>query len=330
MAVDETVAGSTPRIIGMRDGYFEELFEIFKSDPRCMFITADNGAPSLDRFARELPRQYRTVGIAEQQAIGMAVGMSLEGRKVWTYAIAPFMTVRVAEQVKVDVCGMAQDVTILGVGAGYAYDIMGPTHHTVEDVSVMRSFPVLEIWSPADTTTARALARRLYHARPGPRYVRFDRTGLSDIDVPLDSDGTRWLGPGPRGGCGVVIVSTGVMTHNALRLAANLELVGWRAGVLDVVRLHPFHGSFLDAVRGAYVITLEEHLLQGGLGSIVLERFNDLRAGRGLDTVLRLGARNTFTFTYGGREAIWKFHGLDDESVLERVTAWLHQEVKQE
>ena len=132
--------GSAKFTIGMRDAYFEGLYEIFKRDENAVFITADNGAPSLDKFAKEFPKQYYNVGIAEQQLIGMACGLDFEGKKVYTYAIAPFVTLRCYEQNKLDVCAMNLPIVNLGVGAGYAYDIMGPSHHTAEDISIMRIF----------------------------------------------------------------------------------------------------------------------------------------------------------------------------------------------
>ncbi|RMF18923.1 MAG: 1-deoxy-D-xylulose-5-phosphate synthase, partial [Deltaproteobacteria bacterium] len=119
--------------IGMRDAFFNALYGIAESDPDVYIVSADNGAPSIDQFASNLKQQFIQVGIAEQQMIGMAAGLALEGKKVYTYAICPFITARVYEQIKIDVCAQNLPVTMLGVGAGYAYDIMGPTHHTVED-----------------------------------------------------------------------------------------------------------------------------------------------------------------------------------------------------
>jgi transketolase len=150
---------TTPFIMGMRDAFFEALFTIAKGDPEVVFVSADNGAPTLDRFVAELPDRFFTVGIAEAQMIGLAAGLALEGKKVYAYAIAPFITTRVHEQVKIDVCSMNLPIVLLGVGAGYAYDIMGPTHHTVEDIAIMRALPNLVIHSPADGATAAALAR---------------------------------------------------------------------------------------------------------------------------------------------------------------------------
>ncbi len=166
--------------LGMRDVFFEKLYTIFQNDPNACFITADNGAPTLDKFATDFKDRYFTVGIAEQQMIGMAAGLALEGKKVYCYAIMPFITQRVFEQIRVDVCGHNLPVTMLGIGAGLAYDIMGITHHTLEDVSIMRTLPNLTIWSPSDSTAVDSIVKDS-HDLQTPQYIRFDRMGVPEI-----------------------------------------------------------------------------------------------------------------------------------------------------
>ena len=156
------------------------ICELAKKDKNVIIITADNGAPTLDQFSQNLPNQFFTVGIAEQQMIGMACGMAVEGKKVYTYAIAPFVTTRVHEFNKLCLGAMNLPIVNLGVGAGYAYDIMGPTHHTVEDITIMRSIPNMKVHSPADSCTAASLAQISYDD-PSPQYIRFDRTGIPDL-----------------------------------------------------------------------------------------------------------------------------------------------------
>ena len=327
-------AEETPRILGMRDVYFNALFEIFKKDPSCYFVTADNGAPTLDQFFEHVPNQICTVGIAEQQAVGMAAGLALEGRRAFVYAIAPFVTARVWEQLKIDVCAHNVDVTVLGVGAGYAYDIMGPTHHTVDDISLMRTLPNMTVWSPSEPRQALALAA-IASSTPGPKYIRFDRTELMDIEgnnAPLGKpvagvDG-EWTAYCDRGyaydAADIVIVTTGAMTHNALKVAAELS-DAHSVLVIDAVKLWPLQPSSLavglaGSISNAHIVTYEEHLLAGGLGSSILEVLADEGRQR---PVLRLGVDGQFTFTYGGREAIWKKHGLDVETVTARIKEWV-------
>lgn len=315
---------ATPRILGMRDAFFEALFEIFKSDPKCVLISADNGAPTMDRFVRELPRQFVQVGIAEQQMIGMASGLAIEGRRVWCYAIAPFVTTRVHEFVKLDACAANLPITLLGVGAGYAYDTMSVSHHTVEDISIMRVLPNLTIWSPADSATARGLARASYELK-GPGYIRFDRTGLPELPSASIGDGARtWLFDLRHGSFThrrrVVILATGVMTHTAIEVARMLSLDGVCTTVVDIARIKPPPRAEITAYAASRVVTLEEHLLAGGLGSLVLETLND--AGVHVP-VLRIGVPDCYTFEYGGREAIWEKYGLTAPQVAQRIAEWL-------
>jgi len=309
----------TKFIIGMRDAFFDALYRLAREDKNVVVITADNGAPSLDKFAQTLPGQFFNVGIAEQQMFGMACGMAFEGKKVYCYAIAPFVTTRVHEFIKLDVCAMNLPIVALGVGAGYAYDIMGPSHHTVEDIAIMRVQPNLKIYSPADSTCAAALAEISCRDR-SPQYIRFDRAGIpnlydDNVNVsggllnPIESDGD------------ICIISTGIMVHQAVKVATKLAEIGISAGVSDVCRLKPVNiEALLDLVgnvRG--VVTLEEHYLAGGLGSMIAEIFVD---GNIFKPLLRIGQADRFVFDYGGREAIWEKYGLDVESVVGRIEHW--------
>ncbi|RMG42336.1 MAG: 1-deoxy-D-xylulose-5-phosphate synthase, partial [Acidobacteria bacterium] len=288
--------------IGMRDAFFNALYEIARNDRDVYIVSADNGAPTIDQFASNLRDQFIQVGIAEQQMIGMAAGLALEGKKVYTYAICPFITARVYEQIKIDVCAQNLQVTMLGVGAGYAYDIMGPTHHTVEDFAILRVQPNMTILSPADGTTAAAMAPWT-HRNAGPCYVRFDRAGLPEIyeTAPDLETGFAVL----REGTDCTIVATGVMVGQALSAAEELARNGVSAGVLDLFRIKPLDADRLLAALGpaTNVVTLEEHYAAGGIGGMLAELFTEREVPRRL---LRLGQADRFAFEMGGRAAIWE------------------------
>lgn len=253
--------------------------------------------------------------------IGMAAGMASEGRKVYTYAIAPFVTARVFEQNKLDLCAMNLPIVNLGIGAGYAYDIMGPSHHTVEDISIMRVLPHMKIYSPADGFVAAALAEISYRD-PSPQYIRFDRAGVPDVYAGRELR----LGQGilkVRDGKDVCLVATGIMVHQALKAASALEeRRGWKVRVLDVCRLKPLNQDLLFRYikNIPAVVTLEEHYLAGGLGSLIAETFVDAGVFKPL---LRIGQREEFVFMNGGRQAIWEKYGLDAASVVKRIEKWL-------
>jgi len=305
--------------IGMRDAFFNALYEIAKSDPNVYIVSADNGAPTIDQFAKNLKEQFIQVGIAEQQMIGMAAGLALEGKKVYTYAICPFITARVYEQLKIDVCAQNLPVTMLGVGAGYAYDIMGPTHHTVEDFAILRVQPNMTILSPADGTTAAAMAPWT-HRNAGPCYVRFDRAGLPEVyDAAPDIDrGFAVL----RRGTDCTILATGVMVGQALAAADELAAKGVSTGVIDLFRVKPIDADALFGALGdvSNVVTLEEHYAAGGIGGLMAETITEREEPRRL---LRLGQGDRFAFELGGRQAIWENAGLDVPSVVDRIATWL-------
>lgn len=319
--------GTTKFITGMRDVFFERLYQIFREDPNCVLITADNGAPTLDRFATDMPKQYYNVGIAEQQMMGMACGMAFEGKKVYTYAIAPFVTLRCYEQNKLDMCAMNLPIVNLGVGAGYAYDIMGPSHHTAEDISIMRVLPNLLIYCPSDGPTAESLADITYKDKR-PQYIRFDRSGIPDLytDRPVDFRQGIVQVAG-NGASDVTIVATGIMVHNALKVAKTLKDKGFSASVVDLFRLKPINANLLTSLlkNSKTLVTYEEHLLAGGMGSAVLETLSDHNVRI---PTLRIGQNDRFVFDYGGREAIWEKYGLDAASVTEKVAGWLQAQLK--
>jgi len=310
--------------IGMRDAFFEALFPLFEADRNRILITADNGAPSLDRFSSKLPEQFINVGIAEALLVGMASGMAFEGKRVYAYAIAPFLTSRCYEQNKLDLAAMSLPVVLVGVGAGYAYDIMGPSHHTVDDITLMRALPNMAVYSPADGFCAASLARLTSRAE-GPVYIRFDRAGIPNLYEGLE---TAAFAPGclkPRSGDDLIILATGVMVHQALLVADRLAQKGISCGVVDIFRLKPLNQSLLlDWIGTRPTVTLEEHLLAGGLGSLIAELFCDEGVPAKL---LRLGQRDRFVFDYGGRSVIWEKHGLDAASIEKEILRWLKKGV---
>lgn len=325
----EDTAKSTPLIQGMRDSYFDALYPFFMEDKLTMFISADNGAPSMDKFS-DLPNQFRNVGIAEQQLIGMACGLALEGRKVWVYAIDPFVTLRCLEFIKLDMCAMNLPITAVGVGAGYTYDIMGPTHHGVGVIASMRTWPNLSIYQPSDVATSKAVAA-LSYLKPGPKYVRFDRKVLPDLQKNLSIDsfnrGIRTVREGKNND--LCIIATGAMVHTAIHVASKLkeqpEMLD--ATVVDFYRLKPANTEALLDYLNTFdlIVTLEEDFIAGGIGSIISEIATDNDLLRSNLQILRIGQDDQFVYDLGGREAIWQKHGLDANGVTLKITDWLRR-----
>jgi transketolase len=307
--------------IDIRDAFFDEVYRLAGSDRNVIFLTADMGALSLNRFKADLRRQYINVGVAEQNLVGIAAGLALAGKKVFIYTIAPFATLRCYEQIKVDICGMRLPVVIIGSGPGITYSSDGPTHHAVQDVAVMRALPEMTILNPADAASASAAARLAYQ-NAGPVYVRIDKgrpPRLYDADHDF-SAGLSRLKPGRD----LTIIATGVMVPKAFDVADALASRGIEAGIVDVYRLKPLNEAALLALFAEThrLVTLEEHLLAGGLGSAVAE----LMADRTIRLPLkRIAIADASCPGYGDREWMHAFYSLDANNITSTIIKWLQE-----
>jgi len=304
--------------ISMRDAFFDQLYKIAKENRDVVIVSADMGAPSLDKFRRDLGMQFFNVGIAEQSMVTVATGLALEGKKVFIYAIMPFATLRCYEPIKVNLSLMNLPVTIVGVGAGFSYDDSGPTHHATEDITVMRVLPNMTILNSSDSVMAAKLAE-MSCQMSSPNYVRLDREALPPIYHQGDafSEGLTNL----KAGEDVCIISTGNMVHRALEVSDKLASHAIKAGVIDLYRIKPVNEQLLvDSVaQSERIVTLEEHLLAGGMGSTVAETMIDNSKTVSLQ---RIGIPDRYYYAYGGRNNIQSLCGLDTDNITKTILAW--------
>ncbi len=155
----------------IRDAFFEEVLRLAQHDKNVFFITADMGAQSLDKFKAEAPSQYMNVGIAESNMLATAAGMALCGMKLFVYAIASFIVYRAYEFVKLDISGMNLPVTMIGAGPGLTYKSDGATHHSIHDVTLMRTMPNVVILTPKNSEES-TMAAQMAYQETRPVYVR--------------------------------------------------------------------------------------------------------------------------------------------------------------
>ena len=303
-------------MVDLRDACFDEIYALAKGDPNVVFLTADMGAFSLQRFKKDLPSQYLNVGISEQMMISVAAGLAIEGKRVFVYSIAPFVTLRCYEQIKVDLCCMNLPVVIIGIGTGFMYGGDGPTHHSVHDIAVMRALPNMQVMGPCDVVSTQASVRTAY-ASSCPSYIRIERGQLADLYAPSDIDKAGSMSQ-LRTGRSVAIIATGLMTHKALAAAGILNAHSISAQVIDVVRIHPLDvPKVLSLAAGVeLVVTLEEHSCVGGLGGSLAEAWVDQNIKTPL---LRLALPHENCFTVSDREALLAQYGLDAPSVARSV-----------
>ncbi len=304
--------------LDIRDAFFDRLYDIAATDSSVLFLTADMGAFSLERFKRDIPGQYINMGVAEQNMINVAAGLTLGGKRVFAYAIAPFATMRCYEQIKVAISGMGLPVTIIGAGPGITYNSDGPTHHAVQDMAIMRALPGMTILNPSDPVMASRMAFMAYEGN-APAYIRIDKGMLPPLYSPEQdfSDGLALL----RNGQDLLIVATGLMVHKGLRLAKELERHSIKTGVLDLYRVKPVNTPLLLRYAAGYsrIVTLEEHSIVGGLGSSVLEALAEQEESI---PVKRFALNDRYCERHGDREWMHGLHGLDDDSILNSIRTW--------
>lgn len=299
--------------LSMRDSFINEIYNLAKEDREIMIISADMGAPTLDKFRFELGNQFLNIGIAEENMISVASGLASEGKKPYTMAIMPFTTSRCHEFVKLNLGLMKIPVRVIGIGTGFSYDDSGPTHHTTEDIAIMRAIPNLTIFSPSDSIAAEKIAKISYKENK-PVYIRLDRQVQPSI---YDENETFETGfKELRGGIDICIISTGNMVHEAIKVAKKMEETGKIIGVIDLYRLKPINPEIIKTIsKYQKIISLEEQILDGGFGSIISELITD----NSLQLKLKRIGLSNYIYCYGGRENIQKICKIDADSVIKEI-----------
>ena len=259
-------------IIPCRKAFTETILREAQNNPDIFVVTSDaRGSVTLDEFAEKLPNQFVEVGIAEQNAVGVGAGLALAGKNVFVCGPACFYSARSLEQVKVDVAYSNTSVKIIGVSGGVSYGALGATHHSLHDIAVMRTFPGMHVYLPADRYQSEKLTTYLAHSDESA-YVRMGRNAVPDVYTANDQF-TFGKGNVLTDGKDVAIISTGETVYHALQAERELKRRGIHAMVIDMHTLKPFDEELIlkAASLAGHIITVEEHSIYGGLGGIVAE-----------------------------------------------------------
>lgn len=271
-------------------------------------LTADLGFSVFEDFEAARPKQYLNTGCSEANTVSMAAGLALSGKRVFVYSIIPFITMRCFEQVRVDMCMHKADVTLVGVGGGLAYGQLGPTHHAIEDISIMRSLPEMTVICPGDPVEAR-LATEALLKHKGPAYLRFNR---SRDTIVHESDPVFEIGKAiqVRDGKDLTLVSTGGLLPTAVEAAEILSKSGKSVRVLSMHTVKPLDTDAIDdAIQDTgHIFSLEEHNVIGGLGSAIAEHISE--SSQALKAFKRFAIQDKFTKTSGSQNDLRELHGL--------------------
>lgn len=304
----------------MRLPFFSVLYKIMQRDKNVVLLTGDLGATTMDNIRTGFPDRCLNMGIAEGNMMGVAAGLAMSGKIVFLFTMIPFVTMRCYEQLRIDVCLHDLSVKAIGVGPGVDYSTLGPTHHGLEDIALIRSLPSMQILSPCDDTQATAFCQTAYSS-PGPFYIRLDRNGQPLVYSTGQQDfsqGLKML----KEGKDVLIIATGKMVLTALSVTKSLSKHSISAGVIDIFQIKPLNKELLLKTIGNShcVVTLEEHSVIGGLGSAVAEVIAENPSPVKFN---KLGLPDDFCRRYGTRHFLQSDIGLDVEGISKTLAEML-------
>ena len=302
----------------MRDQFVSNLLEEAIKNPRVVLLTGDLGFGLFDEFEKKVPNQYFNMGISEQNMIGVAAGLALDGYKVFCYSIGNFSFMRCLEQVRNDVCYHNLDVNIISSGPGFSYGALGFTHHTIEDIAILRSIPNISIYSPATEYETNLSFNKIIQDS-NPTFCRLDKVNV-ETDRFRDIEYFEWGTLIGKNGS-IILITTGTLLEEVLKTLDKLpNNISSKIKVISLCAIKDFDETQLLKIicESKLIFSIEEHVLNGGLGSLISEVLVDNRIR---DIYLkRLGINNEFAKVVGSQSYLRNEFNLSSDSITNFIS----------
>jgi transketolase len=303
----------------VRNAYLSALHDLAKADKNILALISDNGAIVYDKFRAAFPEQYTNCGISEANMVGMAAGLASSGKIPFAYTISNFLVYRAYEQIRNDVCLQNMNVKLVGIGVGFVYSSLGPTHHGTEDIAVMRCLPHMTIFSPADPLETKKVTMAAA-AIKGPVYIRL-ATGGTPAVYEKDYEFSVGKAVEVMPGKDVVIFSTGSSVHEVLLAVKELKKGGISARLVNFHTIKPLDKEMIvkAARETGRALVVEEQNIHGGLAGAISEILMD----EGLVAVKfrRMGLQDAFAKGYGTYDDLKEMNGLSKAHIVAAVQA---------
>jgi len=305
----------------MRNAYLSALYGLAKKEKRILALVADNGAVVYDKYREDFPDQFLNFGISEANMVSVAAGLASCGRIPFAYTISCFITMRAFEQVRNDVCLQRMNVKLVGIGAGFVYSNLGPTHHTTKDMALMRTLPNMTIFSPCDQLESKKVTNAAAEI-DGPAYLRLSTGGSPDI-YEADYDFKVGRGVILNEGKDLTIIATGGILHEVLKAVKELEEKKISVRLINIHTIKPIDEEIIlkAASETEAILTVEEHSILGGLGSAVAEILAENKMPVNFK---RLGLRGVFASGYGSYQDMKEMNGLSKTDIVKEAES-LHK-----
>ena len=302
----------------MRDALLARISKLAESDKDIVLLTADLGYGVFEEFESKFPGQFFNVGVAEQNMTGIAAGLALEGKKVITYSIGNFPTLRCLEQIRNDVCYHELNVTIIAAGGGFSYGQLGMSHHATEDISIMRSLPNTTVVVPSTPWEAAEAIDALIKNQ-GVGYLRLDKSKGSQKNNNDNFELGKALKISSEDGKDVCFFVTGGIIDEVIEAAKLLNEFNISASILSIHTIKPIDKTAIrDAINNTrLLVSVEEGNLIGGLGSAICEFCMDNQLIPG--DFLRIGIDDELSCYVGDQYYLRKQHKLDSQYIYRIV-----------
>lgn len=304
----------------MRDTFIEVLTQAAVADTDIMLLTADLGFGVLDKFQEQLPKQFLNVGVAEQNMTGVAAGLTMIGKQVFTYSIANFPTLRCLEQLRNDVCYHDCNVKVVAIGGGFSYGALGMSHHATEDLAILRTLPIT-VFAPCSYFEVIEGTKALIHT-PGPAYLRLDKAVAGDEGkAPFELGKAREL----RAGGDLTFICTGSITQEALTASEQLEKQGISCRVLSMHTIKPIDTDAIirAASETGGIISVEEHTIYGGLGAAIAQVC--LTHNCPPRFFHQIGLVDGFSSVVGSQPYLRNYYKMDAQALINAATVQMRQ-----
>lgn len=301
----------------MRNAFASAVEDLSDTYENLVMLAGDIGNRLFDGFKKKYPSRFFNCGVAEANMTGLAAGLASSGMRPITYTITPFNTIRCLEQIRLDICYPNLPVIIVGTGSGLSYAELGATHHSMEDIALMRAIPNMNIICPSDPIEVRlALAAALKAS--APTYIRLGKKGEPIIH---NQEPEFILGKGIsiRKGADIAILGVGTMLKVALTTAEQLSRKGVEAEVISFHSIKPLDAELLQELFKSkrLVVSLEEHNLTGGVGSAILEWASDKKIDS--NKLLRVGGPDRFLSACGAQHDALELIGLTPDQIEKSI-----------
>ncbi len=304
----------------MRDTVIRTLIELGKEDKDVELITGDLGFGVLKSFWETLPNQFVNAGIAEQNMTGVAAGMALEGKKVFTYSIGNFPTLRCLEQIRNDCAYHNANVNVICVGGGYVYGSLGMSHHATEDIAILRALPDVTVICPGDPIEA-ALAVKKIAQTDGTCYLRLGRGGEKNVNTVIkefEIGKAYKLRDAKDMNKKVAVFSTGAILEETTKACDMLEEQGIAVEQYSFPTVKPIDRAVIEdcADRFDNIFTVEEHNIVGGFGGAVAEVLAECG---GKAKLHRIGIDDFYCIEVGSQAYLREQVGINAEGIVRKV-----------